>query len=428
MSFYTSLSGLKAAQTDLSVTANNVANVGTIGFKRSSAQFGDIFAQAPLQIANVPGQGTRLKSINQQFTQGAFQTSERSLDLAVAGQGFFITRTDDNLGSVQYTRNGSFKVTEDRFLIDQSGAFVQVLPVDAQGILTASGIEATQRLQLPLTSVNLPSGADLPALRSAYVAPNPPYAFDRFDPNSFNHSATISAYDIDGNSLSATVYYIRQTANYSPPVIPPAVPAPPTSDWEARLFIGDVEAIPAAPSTNILTFDAGGNLISPTTTIDYDPVLPAGASAPLDINLDYGAATRQAPSPFTVKSFTQNGYAAGQLDNVTVDSYGLVQAAFSNGETRALGMVALANFDNPEGLRQLGDAKWAATGKSGAPLVGTPNREGYGQIQSGALEQANVDITTELVQLITAQRNFSANSKALEAANEITRTIINLRT
>lgn len=452
MSFYTSLSGLKAAQTDLAVISNNVANVGTIGFKRSSSQFGDIISSSPLQSAAIPGQGTRLKSIDQQFTQGGFQTSERSLDLAVSGQGFFVVKSGSVVnGSVQYTRNGSFLVDSDRYVVDKSGAYLQVLPTDASGTVTATGISAARNLQLPLTSglsrateeldlsVNLPSTADVPSARSVYNASNP-YAFDRFDLNSFNQQAATTIYDVQGNALPATIYFTRLTT--------PTTANGNTSTWEARLFVGDTEisadgnAATAPAATLQMVFDSNGNMTgmssvddstTPTvtavsgTSVPYAEMQPAGAAAPLSLNVDYGSNTRQSASPFTVKTFTQDGYAAGQLDNVTVDGEGLVTATFSNGTSQALGKVLLATFSNPEGLRQLGDSRWAASGDSGDPVVGEPNSNGFGLIQSGALEQANVDITEELVALITAQRNFSANAKAIEAANQMTQTVVNLR-
>ena len=435
MSFYTSLSGLKGAQTDLSVISNNVANVGTIGFKKSNTEFGDIISSAPLQTSTIAGQGTRLRGIEQQFTQGGFKNSDRSLDLAISGQGFFVTRDGQTNGQLSYTRNGSFSVDKDRYVIDGSGAYLQVLPTDSAGTVTASGIAATRNLQLPLTSgtsrattsiqmsVTLPSDADLPASRSVYSASNP-YVFDRYDLNSFNQSTATTVYDTVGNQIPATVYYTRQSA-----------PGGGVTDsvWEARLFVGDQEVSSVVPATIpptplTLTFDANGNLTDPTTPITYANAQPAGAAAPIGLTIDLGTATRQAASPFTLKAFTQDGFAAGQLDNVSIGADGLVTATFSNGATQALGKIVLATFTNPEGLRQLGDAKWGATGNSGEPIVGEASGNGFGLIQSGALEQANVDITEELVALISAQRNFSANAKAIETANTMTQTIVNLRT
>src|SRR3954464_2758227 len=149
MSFYTSLSGLKGAQSDLSVISNNVANVGSIGFKKRRAEFGDLISASPLQSGSVAGQGTRLKGISQQFTQGGFQTSDRALDLAISGQGFFVTKTGAQLS---YSRNGAFSLDGGRYLVDSNGAYVQVLPVDSSGILSASGISSATNLQIPQTA------------------------------------------------------------------------------------------------------------------------------------------------------------------------------------------------------------------------------------------------------------------------------------
>jgi len=434
MSFYTSLSGLKAAQSDLGVISNNVANVSTTGFKKSSAEFGDIISAAPLQTSTVPGQGTRLRGIAQQFTQGGFQNSDRSLDLAISGQGFFITRATSTNAQVSYTRNGSFIVNSDRYIVDSSGSYLQVLPTDANGVVTASGLNATRSLQLPLTSgtssatgtvsltVNLPTDADIPSSRSVYTPTNP-YSFDRFDPNSYNQSSTTTVYDASGNAFPMTTYYTRLSAPTS---------GAPTSTWQARTFIGDKEVssnaatpTPATPLT--LTFDAFGSITSPSSAVQLANVVPTGATGAIGVNLSYGATTRQSAAPFSLTSFTQDGYAAGQLDNVSVGADGLVNATFSNGVTQALGKIVLASFSNPEGLRQLGDAKWGTTGISGEPQVGEANGNGLGLIQSGALEQSNVDITEELVALLQAQRNFSANAKAIETANQMTDTIVNLR-
>jgi flagellar hook protein FlgE len=365
----------------------------------------------------------------------------------------FVTKTGITNGSITYTRNGSFSVDANRYVVDNSGAYVQVLPTDASGTVTATGIASARNLQLPLTSglsratssidlsLNLPNTADIPSTRSVYDPTTNPYSFDRFDLNSFNQQAATTVYDIQGNAMPATIYYTRQTTPTN---------ATPTSTWEARLFVGDSQvsadgnAATVPPTPLILTFDTNGNLTgqgyndastspatyTPITTpgpISYAQVQPAGAAAALGLTVDYGANTRQTSSPFTVKTFNQDGYAAGQLDNVTVDSTGLVTASFSNGTSQALGKIMIANFTNPEGLRQLGDAKWAATGASGDPQVGAAGSNGFGSVASGSLEQANVDITEELVALIQAQRNFQANAKAIDTANQMTQTVVNLR-
>jgi len=285
MSFYTSLSGLKGAQSDLAVISNNIANVGSIGFKKSRAEFGDLISASPLQSGTVAGQGTRLKEISQQFTQGGFQTSDRALDLAISGQGFFVTKSGSQLS---YTRNGAFSLDGDRYMVDSNGARVQVLPVDSSGILSASGISSATNLQIPQTSgspvatsaiqlgATLPSNADLPVNRVNYSTTNP-YKFDRFDSNSYNYSTATTVYDSSGNPQQATLYYVRTG-------VPDATATPPvtTSTWDAHLFIGDQEAssdgststIPPAPLA--LTFDNTGALVSPTSTTQFSSVLPAG--------------------------------------------------------------------------------------------------------------------------------------------------------
>ena len=206
MSFYTSLSGLKGAQTDLGVVSNNIANVGSFGFKKSRAQFGDIVAAS----RTTAGQGTRLKKIEQQFSQGGFEASSKELDLAIAGNGFFMTRDGLTGGSTYFSRNGSFTIDSERYLVDSNGGYVQVLPVDPEGNVTSGGITSARNMQLPLTSgtpratslmelsIGFPSNADGPADRAQYSSG---YTFDRLDPNSFNHSTQTVVYDTTGRAL-----------------------------------------------------------------------------------------------------------------------------------------------------------------------------------------------------------------------------------
>lgn len=417
MSFYTSLSGLKGAQTELATVSNNIANVGSYGFKKSRTEFGDIIS--PSRTA--PGNGTRLKSIEQQFSQGGYETTSRELDLAIAGSGFFVTRDALAGGNTAFTRNGKMAIDDNGYLVDSSGGFLQGLPVDPDGNLTATGLAAATNIQIPQRSgvprattsvdlqVTLPANADLPASRAVYSPANP-YAFDRLDPNSYNHSTQTVVYDSAGNSFPATVYYTR-TADT------------PTSSWQARLFVGAEEA---TPSPVTMTFDAGGNRTAPTSAVAFGGVFPSGAAAPITLSLDLGT-TNQASGPFTLRASEQNGASAGTLSDVSIGEDGLVSATFSNGETQAIAKLAMANFSNPAGLKQRGDANWSITGASGQPTIGEAGQDGLGRVQSGALERANVDITEELVALISAQRNFQANAKAIETGSTMTQAIINMR-
>ena len=429
MSFYTSLSGLRGAQTDLSTISNNIANVGSIGFKRSRTFFGDIMPASN----TTAGQGTRLKGIQQQFTQGGFETSARDLDLAISGTGFFVTRDALTGGTTYFSRNGSLSVDSQRYLVDSNGGYIQVLPVDAEGNITASGLAASRNIQLPLTSgtpratslisltANLPLTSDKPSLRAVYSPANP-YGFDRLDPNSYNYSQQQTVFDSEGNAQSATLYFVRTGS----------IAAGDAQDtWDVHMFVGNEEASsttttsPAQPLQ--LTFDASGALTSPTTSVPFSSVFPSGAAAPLAITLDFGTATRQAAGAFNISAIDQDGIASAKLSDVSIGEDGLVTASFTDGTTQALGKLLIANFSNPAGLRQRGDGRWTVTGNSGAAIVGEAGSDAFGRIQSGALERANVDITEELVALIAAQRNFQANAKAIETANSMDQSIINLR-
>ncbi|MGQ0660666.1 flagellar hook protein FlgE [Sphingosinicella sp.] len=429
MSFYTSLSGLRGAQTDLSTISNNIANVGSIGFKRSRAQFGDIMPAS----ATTAGQGTRLRGIEQQFTQGGFEASARDLDIALGGSGFFVTRDSLTGGTTYFSRNGSLSVDGQRYITDSNGGYLQILPVDADGNTTANGLQAARNIQLPLTagtprattlidlSVTLPSTADKPALRAVYNPQNP-YAFNRLDPNSYNYSQQQTVYDSEGNAQSATLYFVRTGS---------VAAGDATDTWDVHMFIGNEEASSnvgsATPVPLELEFDAAGALVSPTSSVSFSSVFPSGASAPIAITLDFDAATRQQAGSFTVGAIDQDGIAAAKLSDVSIREDGLISATFSDGTVQALGKLLIANFSNPQGLRQRGDGRWTTTGSSGPAIVGEAGTDAFGRIQTGALERSNVDITEELVSLIAAQRNFQANAKAIETANQMDQSIINMR-
>ena len=247
MSFYTSLTGLNGAQADIAAISNNIANVGTTGFKRSRAEFGDIFATSPLQAASSAiGSGTILKSIKQQFTQGNIESSLNALDLAISGQGFFAVKPSLTSTQTVYTRNGAFSVNNDRYVVDSQGQLLQVFPVNADGSVIATGIQSAQNLQLPTTSglpkasqtiqlgLNLPADAEIIPNKSTYSASNP-YVFDKTNPATYNKSTSITIYDSLGNPTIATIYYVK-TSN--------ATETSPTNKWQTHVFVGDREVTP----------------------------------------------------------------------------------------------------------------------------------------------------------------------------------------
>lgn len=428
MSFYTSLSGLQAAQTDMSTISHNLANVSTNGFKKSRTEFADVIASSvSLNPNQMVGSGTTVKAIRQQFGQGGTQQSTSSLDIAISGDGFFAVKPSLEAAGVNFTRNGSFLVDSDRYVTDSQGGYLQVYPVDGSGAVIATGLGSTVNLRLPQTSgvpeatenvalsLNLSASSSVPKNASRFTAETP-YKFDRFDPGTYNNSTQTTIYDASGNPLTMTNYFVRESTD-----------AP--STWSVYSFVGDRQlgTDAADPQPITLTFDANGALNSPSTATQFAPFVVGTSTTEQSIALDFGDFTTQLGKPFSVDNRTQDGKAVGQLDGVTVGEDGIVRASFSNGDNLALGKIALANFSNPSGLRQLGNSTWAATGLSGEPRVGEPGVNGFGGLMSGAVERSNVDITEELVGLIAAQRNFQANAKALDTASQISQTIFNIR-
>jgi flagellar hook protein FlgE len=366
-----------------------------------------------------------VKNVRQQFSQGATQQSANGLDMAITGEGFFVVKPSLTSSQVSFTRNGSFTVNADRYVVDSTGANLQIYPVDGSGTVVATGIDSARNLQLPLTSgspkgteavtlaINLPAADDVLPSRPIYDASNP-YVFDRFDNKTYNQSSTTTIYDSLGSPVTMTNYYVKTQAT-------------PTPQWTVHTFVGDTEIMPTGQTDPlVLNFDTSGSLTSPTTAITYEQFTPSSAG-PQIISQDFGNDTTQRAGVFQILSGSQDGYPVGQLEGVTVDAKGVVSASFTNGTTQALGKVMMAAFSNPSGLKQTGNAHWTVTGLSGNPRLGEAGAGDFGSIQAGALERANVDLTEELVDLIVAQRNFQANAKAIETANTLSQTIINIR-
>jgi len=405
MSFRIALSGLNAASSDLSVTANNIANTATTGFKTSRAEFAELFAVSPQGVSSTAaGSGVRVADVSQQFTQGNVDFTNNNLDLAVSGDGFFILSDG---GALAYTRAGAFKTDANGFVVNNEGQKLQVFPPTAAGgfntgaltdlklVTSASAPKATANVNLEM---NLQSDATPPV--------NP--TFDPADTNSFNNATSLTVYDSLGAAHTATMYFVKTST---------------TNQWNTRLYIdGNAVGIPqtlAYSNSGTLTTPAGGSLTFPAYT-------PATGAADIALTLDIANST-QYGSAFGVTSVTQDGFTTGRLIGVDIDSSGIAQARFTNGRSVALGQVALANFSNAQGLQQLDNTAWAETFVSGQALKGQAGTSGFGVVQSGALEASNVDITAQLVNMITAQRDFQANAQMISTEDSITQTIINIR-
>jgi flagellar hook protein FlgE len=405
MPFRIALSGLNAAQSDLNVTANNIANTQTNGFKGSRTEFADLFAVSLQGTSNnASGNGVRVAAVTQQFSQGNVEFTDSNLDLAISGQGMFVL---SDAGALAYTRAGAFQMNRDGYVVNANQQRLQVYPplnaggfntgglADLRLVSTDSAPSATSNVEYVL---NLPANAAVPPIAT----------FDPNDPNSFNQATSLTLFDSLGATHTGTMYF-NKTAN--------------PNEWQARLYI-DGASVGGAQTlqysnTGLLTSPVGGQ-------VPFPAYLPTTGAAPMTINLDLAQST-QFGSNFAVNSVSQDGFTTGRLIGIDIDETGIVQARFTNGNSQPLGQVAIANFANPQGLQQLGNTQWAETFSSGQALRGQAGNSGFGLVQSGALEGANVDVTEQLVQMITAQRNFQANAQMISTADSITQTIINLR-
>ena len=400
MPFAVALSGLNAASSDLSVTANNIANANTTGFKASRAEFADVFAVGAQSIGN----GVAISSVSQQMSQGGVDFTDRGLDLAISGEGFFTMR---DRGVVTYTRAGAFGVDRDGNVVNAQNQRLQIFPVASNGTFNTGTLSDLQLATVdspPQATTKTEFGVNLPA--NAAVPPVP--VFDPTNASSYNHSTAVTIYDSLGATHTATAYFVKT-----------ATP----NQWEARYYIDGT----AVGGANTMTYSNLGVLTTPVGgTITLPAYTPPTGAAPITLTTDVLSST-QYGSTFGVNQLNQDGFASGRLSNIDVDSTGVIFARFTNGRSNPLGQVALSNFANAQGLRQLGNTSWGDTFTSGDAVRGSPGTGSFGLIQSGALESSNVDLTQQLVNMITAQRNFQANAQMISTADQVTQTIINIR-
>jgi flagellar hook protein FlgE len=405
MTFRLALSGLNAAQTDLNVTANNIANTATAGFKASRAEFAELFAVSPQGVSSLAtGNGVKVSDIQQQFSQGNVDFTDNNLDLAISGEGFF-TLSDN--GATVYSRAGGFKTDASGYVVNAAGQRLQVYPPSVTGGFN-TGALTDLKLGVAESAPNATANVDvLMNLPSSDTAP-PTATFDPADTSSYNRATSLTVYDSLGAAHTATMYFTHTaTAN----------------QWDARLYV-DGAAVGGAQA---LTFTNTGALTSPATgELAFPSYTPATGAAAMNMTFNFGKATQYGQT-FGVNSINQDGYTTGRLIGMDIDKSGTVQARYTNGRSLTLGQVALSNFSNPNGLQQLADTTWSETFGSGQALRGQAGNSGFGLVQSGALEASNVDITEQLVNMITAQRNFQANAQMIQTSDQITQTIIQMR-
>ena len=406
MSFNTALSGIQAASSDLGIIGNNIANSATTGFKSSRAEFSDVYASSVLASGSAIGQGVRVQTVAQQFAQGGIAFTDNPLDLAISGEGFFQLQSG---GSSIYSRAGNFKLDSNGNVVNNEGYALMARQADTNGAITG----AISPLQLtnayidakPTNSISAGVNFDARELETdsswSLVAGVP-------NTDGYNSSTTTTIYDSLGNDHTISMYFSKLD------------PATNPNEWNVRTIIDG-----ALQDTSAVTFNSDGSFNTPASIpVTWNP--GGGATAAQSFDIDLSGST-QYGSNFAVNTLSQDGYTAGQLLGVDVDDSGVVFARYSNGQSQVVAQVVLANFANTQGLKPIGDTSWVETFSSGSPVVSEPGTAGLGLLQSNALEDSNVDLTSQLVRMIVAQRNFQANAQTIQAEDTITQTIINLR-
>ena len=429
MAFNTALSGIQAASSALNVTGNNIANTSTTGFKASTTEFADVYASSVLGGgSNSVGSGVTLADVEQDFSQGNITFTNNALDMAINGNGFFIV---SDQGETLYTRAGLFGVDADGFVVNNTGANLQGFAASSTGTISGQlgNLQVTTDNLPPIQTTGVSALLNLDARETQPLVP----VFDAADQDSYNHATSLTVFDSQGNSHIMSAYFVKEA---------------PVNEWTMILEIDGQNVGQPVPSvaSYTLTFNPDGSLNSTVP----DPILVDGWE-PLDANgVRNGAAgsaagalptdppttsnfvfdlmgTTQFGSDFAVNDINQNGFATGLLAGVDISSEGFLFARYTNGQTRVLGQVGLANFRNVEALSPQGDTGWAETFDSGNPIVGTPGTSSLGVVQSGALEDSNVDLSEELVDLIISQRNYQANARSIETESAVTQALLQIR-
>ncbi|MES4611902.1 MAG: flagellar hook protein FlgE [Ewingella sp.] len=386
MSASIAASGLNAVNDQLDSISNNIANAGTVGYKSSTTQFSAVYAGS--QAMGVTTAGTA-QSITR---SGSMMSTGNAMDLAISGNGFFITRSPS--GDVSYTRAGYFETDLNGKIVDNQGNFVQGYPVDANGNLQTGTVT-----DLSVSTGNIPAKAsskvDFTANFDASSTVPTVTPFDSANSASYNNTYTSQVYDSLGQQHTLTQYMVKTGDN----------------TWEMHYGMDGKNL----DQTTTLTFDTNGALVATPPTV---LTVPVPGAADLSISLDYSSCT-QYGSEFSVTANNADGYASAERTGVAIDDDGGVYATYSNGERMLQGQIVLANFANPNGLVAQDGTSWTASSESGAAVIGTPGTGMYGSLDSGMLESSNVDITSELVELMGAQRNYQADTKVIATDDEL---------
>jgi len=420
MSFQQGLSGLNASSKNIEVIGNNIANANTYGAKSSRAEFSSVYATALNGSGGSGvGIGTSLQTVAQQFTQGNVSTTDNPLDLAINGAGFF--QVSDNNGTIAYSRNGQFKVDREGYLVTNAQDRLMGYAADSNGSIQPGQLVP---LQLPTAGIqpNATTRAEIEAnldARTAVTLPAAAPLIDFANGDTYNNATSLTLYDVKGQEVSMSLYF-QKAGN---------------DQWNVYATANGttVAGTAAAPQpVTTITFQSnGGAPLTPNAPVTLNiPASTNAAGAQTEaisgLLFDFGGLT-QFGSAYGVTDMQQDGFSAGTLSGISIEPNGVVTATYSNGQTKPAGQIELANFRNPQGLQPMGDNTWARTFASGDPIFGVPGDATLGVLQSGALEESNVDLTGELVKMITAQRIYQANAQTIKTQDQVLQTLVNLR-
>jgi len=427
MAFQQGLSGLNAASKTMETIGNNVANAGTVGFKKSEAQFSDVYASSLIGSGASPiGIGVKLARVEQQFTQANITGTNNPLDIAINGDGFFRLSSG---GAITYSRNGQFQLDRNGNIENADGALLTGYSVLANGTITNGAptpLKITNTALAPKATSAYDVNLNLDSGDAVIPGATP---FDPAVPSSYSNQTSVAIYDSLGNSHTLSTYYVNRG------------PTPgPGNSWDVYATCDGVpvdltSALPAAaapaasfaPANGVqIQFTQGGSPSAAIPTIAASVVLTNGANSPQAVNINF-AGTTQYALDFVVRDQTQDGYTAGNLVSFNLSSDGKIIGSYTNGQVYTLGQIALARFPNPNGLVPEGNNAFVETAISGPPVVAKPGNSGLGLVQSSSVEDSNVDLTAELVAMITAQRIYQANAQTIKTEDQVMQTLVNLR-
>jgi flagellar hook protein FlgE len=404
MAFQHGLSGLNAASRNLDVIGHNIANANTVGMKASRAEFGELYASSINASGGTnAGIGVTVSTVSQLFTQGNLSVTGNDMDVAINGNGFFELTMPD--GSLSYSRAGMFKLDNMGNIITNDGGNLMGYPTDAKGVRTAFESQ-------PLA---LPTGGPIPAKLTTEITAefnldaSAPIAALAVPPTPFGtYSTSLNGYDEQGLEVPVT-FVFEKIAN---------------NRW--NVYSGVNGADPALSAAFPVDFLADGTFDPANVVPQLQLASPNDPAVVFNVDVNFGDAT-QFGADFAVSNLTQDGYRPGELTSLGISDAGVITARYSNGQSQAAGQIALVNFRNAQGLSPTGGGNWVVTASSGQPVAGAPGEGKFGTLRSGALEDSNVDLTSELVNMMTAQRAYQANAQTIKTQDQILSTLLNMR-